>query len=62
VIQEEHGSLNEPVQTVSLVIMTYDASEGASRRAVEEIERLESIDGPCVRMRVAESLHKELAR
>jgi homoserine dehydrogenase len=62
VIQEEHGSSNEPVQTVSLVIMTYDASEGASRRAVEEIERLESIDGPCVRMRVAESLHKELAR
>lgn len=50
----------EPLETahnrlVTLVIMTHEASEGAARQAVAEIESLSTVRGQCVRLRVVES-------
>lgn len=39
-------------RVVPLVIMTYQAREGAARKAVESISKLSSVKAPCVRMRV----------
>ncbi len=40
---------------VPLVIMTHEATEGAARRAMAGIEKLGSVTGNCVRLRVVES-------
>lgn len=40
---------------VPLVIMTHEAPEGAARIAMQEIEKLGSVTGTCVRLRVVES-------
>ncbi len=40
---------------VPLVIMTHEAPEGAARTAMQEIEKLGSVTGTCVRLRVVES-------
>lgn len=52
VIQHEPASGN--AQVVPLVIMTHVTTEGASLRAVQEIDRLACIHRPSVRMRVGE--------
>ena len=51
VIQHEsgHDRLEDPV---SLVIMTHEATEGSAREATHQIENLETISGPVVRLRV----------
>jgi homoserine dehydrogenase len=54
VIQHEPMDANDR-RFVPLVIMTYEASEGAARRAVREIEQLPTVRGSCVRLRVVES-------
>lgn len=51
VIQHESGH-GEPQDPVPLVIMTHEASVGSARSATEEIEGLEAVSGPVVRLRV----------
>lgn len=53
VIQHEPEP-NSISSTVPLVIMTYEAPEGAARRAVEKISALPVVRGSSVRMRVME--------
>lgn len=60
VIQHEPEP-NASCSTVPLVIMTYEAPEGAARRAVEKIGALEVVRGSSVRMRVMEE-PKEAAK
>lgn len=49
----QHETAPEDVsQTVQLVIMTHEASEGAARKAVERIMQLPIVHGPSVRLRV----------
>lgn len=52
VIQHEGSEENSPDQPVQLVVMTHEASEGAARAATEQIESLEAVAGPVVRLRV----------
>lgn len=54
VIQHESQTSGEKLELVPLVIMTHEASEGAARRATEEIEALQSVEGAVTRMRVKE--------
>ncbi len=51
IIQHE-AEEDEGNRMVPLVIMTHDAPEGAARTAIADIERLDSVRGSCVRMRV----------
>jgi homoserine dehydrogenase len=51
IIQHEASDENGN-RMVPLVIMTHDAPEFAARSAVTEIEKLPTVKGPCVRMRV----------
>ena len=53
VIQHEADETGEPA-VVPLVIMTHTTTEGATRRALAEIERSKVVRGPSVRMRVHE--------
>jgi homoserine dehydrogenase len=48
------GESSKPLTTVPLVIMTHQASEGAAQSAVEQIQRLPTVHGQCIRMRVLE--------
>jgi homoserine dehydrogenase len=50
VIQHEAEEAGETV--VPLVIMTHQTTEGATRRAIEVLDRLPVLRGPSVRMRV----------
>ncbi|MEM8670264.1 MAG: homoserine dehydrogenase [Planctomycetota bacterium] len=52
VIQHESSDDKTHQNPVPLVIMTHQASEGAARSATEEMEALESVKGPVVRLRV----------
>ena len=52
VIQHEHGDDAAHLDPVPLVIMTHDATEGAARAATTEIESLDAVTGPVVRLRV----------
>jgi homoserine dehydrogenase len=52
VIQRETQEEAGPTGTVSLVIMTHTATEGAADAALAEINRFESVRGNSVRMRV----------
>ena len=52
VIQHESGDGSSQRDPVPLVIMTHDATEGAARNATIEIESLDAITGPVVRLRV----------
>jgi homoserine dehydrogenase len=52
VIQRETQEDAGPTGTVSLVIMTHAATEGAADAALAEINRFESVRGDSVRMRV----------
>lgn len=52
VIQHEGTDGGEQLDPVPLVIMTHEASEGAAFHATQEIEGLESVSGPVVRLRV----------
>jgi len=52
VIQHESGDGASQRDPVPLVIMTHDATEGAARDATREIESLDAITGPVVRLRV----------
>jgi homoserine dehydrogenase len=52
VIQHENTSGAEKPDSVPLVIMTHEASEGAARDASAEIEALTAVTGPVVRLRV----------
>jgi homoserine dehydrogenase len=57
VIQHEPKSKDEAnaaENTVPLVIMTHEASEGAASRATTDIEALPAISGQVVRMPVRE--------
>ncbi len=51
VIQHENG-FGKPQDPVPLVIMTHEASDGSARAATTEIEGLEAVSGPVVRLRV----------
>ena len=53
VIQHEHEDVpkDQPTQ-VPLVIMTHEATEGAARAATAEIEAVDAVSGPVVRLRV----------
>jgi homoserine dehydrogenase len=51
VIQHEAYQRNAGV--VPLVIMTHQSTEGASRKAIAEIDRLQCVRSGCVRMRVS---------
>ena len=51
-IQHESGDGAAQRDPVPLVIMTHDASEGAARSASSEIESLDAVTGPVVRLRV----------
>lgn len=53
VIQHE-PTTNEEIRTVPLVIMTHQASEGAAKSAVETIQKLSTVHGPSIRLRVME--------
>lgn len=53
VIQHEAEETGEPA-VVPLVIMTHTTTEGATRRALAEIEKSKVVRGPSVRMRVHE--------
>ena len=52
VIQHEGGDGRPHRNPVPLVIMTHVATEGAARLATADIESLESVTGPVVRLRV----------
>ena len=52
VIQHESGDDAANLDPVQLVIMTHSATEGAARVATSEIESLDSVTGPVVRLRV----------
>ena len=51
-IQHESPDANRQLDPVPLVIMTHEATEGAAKKATEEIEALGSVSGPVVRFRV----------
>lgn len=53
IIQHEPAPGDQP-QSVQLVIMTHEASEGAARKAVERIMNLDFVCGESVRLRVIE--------
>ncbi|MCP4885513.1 MAG: homoserine dehydrogenase, partial [Planctomycetaceae bacterium] len=52
VIQHESGETGEQRSPVPLVIMTHEASEGSAQNATNEIEALQEVTGPVVRLRV----------
>ncbi len=52
VIQHENTSGATKLDSVPLVIMTHEASEGAARNASAEIEELAAVTGPVIRLRV----------
>jgi homoserine dehydrogenase len=52
VFQHESGEGSAQLDPVPLVIMTHAATEGAARKATTEIESLDSVTGPVVRLRV----------
>jgi homoserine dehydrogenase len=52
VIQHESGETGEQRSPVPLVIMTHEASEGSAQNATNEIEALQDVTGPVVRLRV----------
>ncbi|MFK8111429.1 MAG: homoserine dehydrogenase [Rubripirellula sp.] len=52
VIQHEAGEDSPQRDPVPLVIMTHEATEGAAQKATSQIESLESVTGPVVRLRV----------
>jgi homoserine dehydrogenase len=52
VLQQEADEAHNGDGIVDLVIMTHRAPEGAARRAVEEIDKLPSVHGGSVRLRV----------
>jgi homoserine dehydrogenase len=52
VIQHENGDGAPQLDPVPLVIMTHDASEGAAREATSQLESLDAVTGPVVRLRV----------
>ena len=52
VIQHEGGDGRPQRDPVPLVIMTHVATEGAARLATADLESLESVTGPVVRLRV----------
>ena len=49
---QQPGECGHPSGQVPLVMMTHSATEGAAGSAMEEIEKLPSVRGPGVRMRV----------
>ena len=49
---QQPGECAHPSGQVPLVMMTHSATEGAAGSAMEEIEKLPSVRGPGVRMRV----------
>ncbi len=55
VIQHESSDGAAQRDPVPLVIMTHDASEGVARSATGEIESLDAVTGPVVRLRVKNS-------
>ncbi|MGI9472763.1 MAG: ACT domain-containing protein, partial [Rubripirellula sp.] len=52
VIQHESGDGAPQRDPVPLVIMTHDATEGAAREATADLEALQAVTGPVVRLRV----------
>ncbi|MCH1496699.1 MAG: homoserine dehydrogenase [Rubripirellula sp.] len=52
VIQHESSDGDRQRDPVPLVIMTHEATEGAASQATKEIEALNSVSGPVVRLRV----------
>lgn len=52
VIQHESSDGDRQRDPVPLVIMTHEATEGAASQATKEIESLNSVSGPVVRLRV----------
>ncbi len=54
VIQHDSGPGAPQRDPVPLVIMTHEASEGAASKATREIETLDAVTGPVVRLRVEE--------
>ena len=52
VIQHESVVGETQLDPVPLVIMTHEASEGATSAATDEIAKLDSVQGPVVRLRV----------
>ncbi len=58
VIQHEpttvESALGTAANQVPIVIMTHQAPEGAAQKAVEQIQQLETVHGPSIRMRVLE--------
>ncbi len=52
VIQHESGEGGKHRTPVPLVIMTHEASEGSAQNATNEIESLQDVTGPVVRLRV----------
>ncbi|MEE2936538.1 MAG: homoserine dehydrogenase [Planctomycetota bacterium] len=52
VIQHESGETGKQRSPVPLVIMTHEASEGSAQNATNEIEALQDVTGPVVRLRV----------
>jgi homoserine dehydrogenase len=52
VIQHESGDGAPQLDPVPLVIMTHDATEGAARAATSQLESLDAVTGPVVRLRV----------
>jgi homoserine dehydrogenase len=54
VIQHDSGPGSPQRDPVPLVIMTHEASEGAASKATREIEVLDAVTGPVVRLRVEE--------
>ena len=54
VIQHDSGPGAPQRDPVPLVIMTHEASEGAASEATREIEMLDAVTGPVIRLRVEE--------
>ncbi|MGB7343894.1 MAG: homoserine dehydrogenase [Pirellulaceae bacterium] len=52
VIQHESTTGSAKLDSVPLVIMTHEASEGSARKATADIEALSAVTGPVVRLRV----------